>query len=107
MRITAKFSAEIAIKPSESLSKTKKIKELSAKLGKMRKKDIVYALIRLCNVEVKVKVKVKQSRYSDPEGSRNLRFQDFVTSAQDGGKVVSLRHLPPLPPGNTPGTHFR
>jgi len=22
------------------------------------------------------------------------------------GKVVSLTHWPPLPPGNTPGTHF-
>jgi len=22
------------------------------------------------------------------------------------GKVVSLTHRPPLPPGNTPGTHF-
>ena len=26
--------------------------------------------------------------------------------AQDGGKVVSLMHRPPLPPGNAPGTHF-
>ena len=43
---------------------------------------------------------------SGPEGSRKLRFQDFVTTAQDGGKVVSLTHRPPLPPGNTPGTHF-
>jgi hypothetical protein len=25
---------------------------------------------------------------------------------QNGGKVVSLTHRPPLPPGNTPGTHF-
>ena len=25
-----------------------------------------------------------------------------MTTAQDGGKVVSLRHRPPLPPGNTP-----
>jgi hypothetical protein len=24
-----------------------------------------------------------------PEGSRKLRFPDFVTTAQDGGKVVS------------------
>ena len=30
-----------------------------------------------------------------------------MTTAQDGGKVVSLTHRPPLPPGNTPGTHFR
>ena len=44
--------------------------------------------------------------WSGPEGSRNLRFPDFMTTAQDGGKVVSLTHRPPLRPGNTPGTHF-
>ena len=44
--------------------------------------------------------------WSDPEGSRKLRFPDFITTAQDGGKVVSLAHRPPLPPGNTPGTRF-
>jgi len=44
--------------------------------------------------------------WSGPEGSRKLRFQDFMTAAQDGGKVVSLTHRPPLPPGNAPGTHF-
>jgi len=41
-----------------------------------------------------------------PEGSRKLRFPDFMKTARDGGKVVSLTHWPPLPPGNTPGTHF-
>ena len=41
-----------------------------------------------------------------PEGSRNLRFPDFVTMAQDIDEVASLTHRPPLPPGNTPGTHF-
>ena len=30
--------------------------------------------------------------------SRKLRFQDFMTTAQDGGKVVSLMDRPPLPP---------
>jgi hypothetical protein len=44
--------------------------------------------------------------WSGPEGSRKLRFPDFMTAAQDGGKVVSLTHHPPLPPGNKPGTHF-
>ena len=44
--------------------------------------------------------------WSGPEGSSKLRFPDFMTVAQDGGKVVSLTHLLPLPPGNTPGTHF-
>ena len=44
--------------------------------------------------------------WSGPEGSKKLRFSDFMATAQDGGKVVSLTHRPPLPPGNTPGTHF-
>ena len=43
---------------------------------------------------------------SGPEGSRKLRFPDFMTTAQSGAKVVSLTHRPPLPTGNTPGTHF-
>ena len=44
--------------------------------------------------------------WSGPEGSRKLRFPDFMTTAQDGGKVVILMHRPPLPPGNIPGAHF-
>ena len=43
--------------------------------------------------------------WSGPEGSRKL-FPDFMTTAQDDGKVVSRTHRPPLPPGNAPGTHF-
>ena len=43
---------------------------------------------------------------SGPEGSRKSRFPDFMTMAQDGGEVVSLTQRPPLPLGNTPGTHF-
>ena len=39
------------------------------------------------------------------EGSKKLRIPDFMTTAQDGGKFVSLTHRSPLPPGNTPGTH--
>jgi len=35
--------------------------------------------------------------WSVPEGSRKLRFPDFVTTAQDGGKIVSLTHRQPLP----------
>ena len=33
-----------------------------------------------------------------PDGSRKLKFPDYVTMAQDGGKVVSLTHRPLLPP---------
>jgi hypothetical protein len=54
--------------------------------------------------------KVKQSApleaWSGPEVSRKFRFPDFMTTAQDDGKCVSLTHRPPLPPGNTPSTHF-
>ena len=63
-----------------------------------------------CNkysIQYKAKGKaVPLQAWSGPEGSRKLRFPDIMTTAQDGGKVVSLTHRPPLPPGNTPGTHF-
>ena len=32
--------------------------------------------------------------WTGPEGSRKLRFPDSVTTAPDGGKVVSLTHRP-------------
>jgi len=35
--------------------------------------------------------------WGGPEGSRKLRFPDFMTTAQNSGKVVSLTHRPPLP----------
>ena len=44
--------------------------------------------------------------WSCPEGSRKLRFSDFITTVQDGGKIVSLTHRPTLLPGNTPDTYF-
>ena len=54
------------------------------------------------------KVKVNQSHYRPevPRGFQELRFPDYVTMTQDGGKVVSLTHWPLLPPGKTPGTYF-
>jgi len=59
------------------------------------------------STDKKVKGKaVPLQAWSGPEGSRKLRFPDFMTTALDGGKVVSLTHRPPLPPGNAPGTHF-
>jgi hypothetical protein len=33
-----------------------------------------------------------------PEGSRKLRLPNYMTTAQDGDKFVSLKHRPPLPP---------
>jgi hypothetical protein len=44
--------------------------------------------------------------WGGPEDSRNLMFQDFLTTVEDGGKVVSLKHRLHLPVGNTAGTHF-
>ena len=55
--------------------------------------------------KVLIKAVLSQA-WSGPEGSRKLRSPDFVTTAQDVGKVVTLTHLPPLPPGNAPGSHF-
>ena len=66
----------------------------------------VFKINRLqCTGKAKGKA-VPLQAWSGPEGSRKLRFPDFMATAQDGGKVVSLTHRPPLPPGNTPGTHF-
>jgi hypothetical protein len=57
--------------------------------------------------EISIKGKaVLLQAWSGPEGSRKLRFPDYMTAAQDGDKVVSLKHRWPLPPGNTPGTHL-
>jgi hypothetical protein len=56
--------------------------------------------------KVKVKVSSPLQALSGPEYSRKLWFPDYMTAAQDGGKFVSLKHRPPLPPGNAPGTHF-
>ena len=73
--------------------------ETEAELENIRKINLVTRFIS------RIRKKVKQSHYS-PDGSRESRFPDYMTTAQDGGKVVSLTHRPPLPPGNTPGTHF-
>jgi len=44
--------------------------------------------------------------WSGPEGSRKLRFPDFMTTAQDSDKDVSHTYRPPLPLANTIRTHF-
>jgi hypothetical protein len=41
---------------------------------------------------------VRLQAWSGPEDSRRLRFPDYMTTAQDGGKVVSLTYRLPLPP---------
>jgi hypothetical protein len=59
----------------------------------------------LCEYKGKGKA-VPLQVWGGSEGSRKLRFPDFLTTAQDGGKIISLTHRPHLPPGKTPGTHF-
>jgi len=52
----------------------------------------------MSRIKIKKKGKaVPLQAWSGPEGSRMLRFPDFMTKAQDGGKAVSLTHWPPLP----------
>jgi hypothetical protein len=57
-------------------------------------------------VYLHIGIAVPLQAWSGPECSRKLRFPDYMTTVQDGGKVVSLTHRTPLPPGNAPGTHF-
>jgi len=50
-------------------------------------------------LDAKIKDKGKAvplQAWNGPEGSRKLKLPDFMTTAQDGGKVVSLTHRPPL-----------
>jgi len=64
-------------------------------------------ILHVSRIRVKPTVKVKQSRYrpgvaQKVPGNEGSTFHDNG----NGGEVVSLTHRPPLPPGNTPGTHF-
>jgi hypothetical protein len=69
--------------------------------------SVVRSLLYATRLDVKDKDKaVPLQAWSGPEGSRNLRLPGYTTTAQDGGKLVSLTHRPPLPPRNAPGTHF-
>jgi len=72
-------------------------------------KYIVHPLVKIKKTLVISRCTVKAvplQAWGGPEDSRKLRFPDFMTTAQDGGKVVTLTHRPPLPPGNAAGTHF-
>ena len=54
------------------------------------------ATIRFIYKNCLVKSVPLQAR-NGPEDSRKLRFPDYMTTAQDGGKVVSPTHRPTLP----------
>ena len=74
----------------------------SSKLPRYVKKPLGSCL-KVC---LNLKKAIPLQAWIGPEGSRKLSFSDFMTTAQDGCKVVILTHRPPLPPGNAPGTHF-
>jgi len=78
-------------------------KQRTHKISTLRIRDRIttYFMIGI----IKGKAAPLQS-WSGPEGSRKLRFPEFMTTAQDGGKVVSLTHRPTLPPDSSRGTHF-
>jgi hypothetical protein len=83
--------------PEESIQHSEKGEKL---------KSIIYAYFtRYKKGKGKGKA-VPLQAWSGPERPRKLRFPDYMTTAQDGVKVVSLTHRPSLPPRNAPGTHF-
>jgi len=65
----------------------------SAKIWVCRTKQILQQIIKGKGKPVPLQ------DWSGPEGSRKLRFPDYMTTGHDGGKVVSPTHRPPLPSG--------
>jgi hypothetical protein len=52
-----------------------------------------YLLTKIhCNIKKSKAVPLQA--WGDPEGSRKLRFPDFLTTAQDGGKVKQSCYRP-------------
>jgi hypothetical protein len=76
---------------------TKKPKHIAVLIFKL---SLIYTLYNLFCVRLynytNIGKAVPLQAWGGPEGSRKLRFPDFLTTAHDGGKVVSLTHWPPL-----------
>ena len=55
----------------------------------------ILALVNICSrirtLSPAVRKAVPLQAWTGPEGSRKLKFSDFVTTAQDGGRLSSLR----------------
>jgi hypothetical protein len=66
-------------------------------------------ILRSSERDIAIKLKVKQSHYRPRQALKLLGVlgsQISRLSAHEGGKVVSLTHRLPLPPGLISGTHF-
>jgi len=64
------------------------IKSFKITNSKLATRDVTENLLLLIN---KVKCKsVPLQAWTGPEGSRKLRFPDYVTMAQDGGRLSAL-----------------
>jgi len=94
---------------TETLLPSRSFGFTNARTHKLRVLPYIYSLLLLLNFVHPVTYVYKAvplEAWSGPEFSRKLKFTDYMTTAQNGGKVDSLTHRPPLPPGNVPGTHF-
>jgi hypothetical protein len=72
--------------------------------GKWKTSDLGFYFI---SNYIKVRVKISRYRLRQVFGAPG-RWDSRISrqSAHEGGKVVSPKHRPPLPPGRIPGTHF-
>ena len=52
--------------------------------------ELMFVLFLVSDKKVKGKAVLLQA-WTGPEGSRKLRFPDFLTMAQDGGRLSALR----------------
>jgi len=57
-------------------------------------------------IQIKIKVTSPITDPDRPRGFEEVTFPKFRDNGTGWWLVVSLTHQPPLPLGNTPGTHF-
>ena len=64
---------------------------LTGNAHKLCGKDGSAAILFKFGIQTSIGKAIPLQSWSGPDGSRKLRFPDFMTTAQDGGKVVSLK----------------